>query len=167
MKTLVLRMSPLLGALVLLIAANNRAVVSAAPGTNADEDKVWQLEHSYWEYVKALDVSGYESLWHDDFVGWPSTEAMPLRKDHIADWLEEDRAKQKMLQCYKLEPAGTTVVDNVAVVHYHLTERWAEKSGKSEPPRTIKVTHTWLRIKDSWQIVGGMAAVVKTEPACD
>ena len=92
---------------------------------------------------------------------------MPLRKDHIADWLEEDRAKQNTLQCYKLEPAGTTVVDNVAVAHYHLTERWADKSGKSEPPRTIKVTHTWLRIKDSWQIVGGMAAVVKTEPACD
>jgi ketosteroid isomerase-like protein len=167
MKNLVPGMSALLVASVLLIAANDRAVVSAAPGTKADEDKVWQLEHSYWEYVKALDVNGYKSLWHDDFVGWPSTAPTPVRKDHIADWLEEDRAKQNTLQCYKLEPAGTTVVDNVAVVHYHLTEHWAEKSGKSEPPRTIKVTHTWLRIKDSWQIVGGMAAVVKSAPACD
>lgn len=101
------------------------------------------------------------------FVGWPSTELMPLRKDHIADWLSSDIAEQNTLKCYKLEPAAITVVDNVAVVHYHLTERWADKSGKSEPPRTIKVTHTWLRIKDGWQIVGGMAAVVKTEPACD
>lgn len=167
MQNLVTRMSALLVASVLLIAANNRAVVSATSGAKADEDKVWQLEHSYWEYVKALDVSGYKILWHDDFVGWPSTEPMPLRKDHIADWLEDDRANQNTLQCYKLEPAGTTVVDNVAVVHYHLTERWADKSGKSKPPRTIKVTHTWLRSKDGWQIVGGMAAVVKTEPACD
>lgn len=167
MKGLATRMSALLVASVLLMAASNRAVVSAAPGAKADEDKVWQLEHSYWEYVKALDVAGYRSLWHEDFVGWPSTEPMPLRKDHIADWLSSDIAEQNTLKCYKLEPAAITVVDNVAVVHYHLTERWADKSGKSEPPRTIKVTHTWLRTKDSWQIVGGMAAVVKTEAACD
>jgi hypothetical protein len=59
----------------------------AAPATKADKEAVSQLEHSYWEYVKALDVNSYKSLWHEDFVGLPSTVPMPLRKDHIADWL--------------------------------------------------------------------------------
>jgi hypothetical protein len=88
---------------VLLIAANDRTAVSAAPSAEDDEDKVWKMEHSYWEYVKALDVNGYKGLWHEDFVGWPSTKAMPLRKDHIADWLEDDRAEQNLLHCCKLE----------------------------------------------------------------
>jgi len=132
----------------------------------ADEEKVWKLEQSYWEYVKALDVPGYKSLWHKDFVGWPSTAPAPMGKDHITDWLEDDRAAQNTLQCYKLEHAGFTQVGDVAVVHYYLTEHWLDKSGKGEP-RTIKVTHTWLRVKDSWQIIGGMAGVVPTRPGCN
>ncbi|SRR5258706_7819379 len=132
----------------------------------ADEEKVWKLEQSYWEYVKALDVPGYKSLWHKDFVGWPSTAPAPMGKDHITDWLEDDRAAQNTLQCYKLEHAGFTQVGDVAVVHYYLTEHWLDKSGKGEP-RTIKVTHTWLRVKDSWQIIGGMAGVVPSRPGCN
>ncbi len=132
----------------------------------ADEERVWKLEQSYWDYVKALDVPGYKSLWHKDFVGWPSTAPAPMGKDHIADWLEEDRAAQNTLQCYKLEHAGFTQVGDVAVTHYHLTEHWLDKSGKGEP-RTIKVTHTWLRVKDCWRIIGGMAGVVPTRPGCN
>jgi hypothetical protein len=60
MKKLETRISALLIALVLLIAANHRFVVSAAPASKADEDKVWQLEHSYWEYVKVLDIKGIQ-----------------------------------------------------------------------------------------------------------
>ena len=135
-------------------------------GAAADEEKVWKLEQSYWEYVKALDVAGYKTLWHEDFVGWPSTAPAPVRKDHIADWLEEDRAAQETLQCYKLEHAGFTQVGDVAVSHYYLTEHWLDKSGKGAP-RTIKVTHTWLRMKDTWQILGGMAGVIPTRSACE
>jgi Domain of unknown function (DUF4440) len=141
MKNPVNRMSALLVASVLLIVANNQVVVSAGPDAKADEDKVRHLEHSYWEYVKALDVNRYKSLWHEDFVDWPSTEPMPLRKDRIADWLSLDIAEQNTLKCYKLEPAAATVVDNVAVVHYRLTERWVDKTGKSEPPRLGRFLH--------------------------
>ena len=33
---------------------------------SADEEAVWKLEHSYWEYVKAQDVSSYRALWHQN-----------------------------------------------------------------------------------------------------
>jgi hypothetical protein len=129
------------GRLVLFAAfvTINCAFVAAAPSATGDEEAVWQLEHSYWEYVKALDVNGYKSLWHEDFVGWPSTASMPMRKN----------------------PS----VGDVAVTHYHLTEHWIDKSGKGEP-RTIKVTHTWLRSKGTWRMIGGMPAVVPTEHVC-
>jgi hypothetical protein len=82
-----------------------------------------------------------------------------MGKDHIADWVEEDRVAQNTLQCYKLDHAGFTQVGDVVVANYYLTEHWLDKNGKSGKgqPRTIKVTHTWLRMGGSWQIIGGMA----------
>ena len=135
----------------------------------ADEEKVWRLEQSYWEYVKALDVAGYKTLWHKYFVGWPSTAPAPVGKDHIADWVQDERTEQNSLQCYKLEHAGFTQAGDIAVAYYYLTEHWLDKNGRSDKgqPRTIKVTHTWLRMGDSWQIIGGMAGVIATRPACN
>ncbi len=135
----------------------------------ADEEKVWKLEQSYWEYVTALDVPGYKSLWHKDFVGWPSTAPAPMGKDHIGDWVEEERVAQNKLQCYKLEHAGFTQAGEIAVAYYYLTEHWLDKGGNTTKgqPRTIKVTHTWLRMGGSWQIIGGMAGVIETRHACE
>jgi len=102
------------------------------PGrATADEEIVWKLEQSYWEYVKALEVAGYKNLWHENFLGWPSTAPAAMGKDHIADWLEEDRGARNTLQCYKLEPAGFTPVGDGAVTHYRLTEHWLDKGGKA------------------------------------
>lgn len=139
------------------------------PRSAPDEAKVWQLEQSYWEYAKALDVAGYKTLWHKDFVGWPSTASAPMGKDHIGDWVEEDRVAQNKLQCYKLEHAGFTQAGDIAVAYYYLTEHWIDQGGNTTKgqPRTIKVTHTWLRTGDSWQIIGGMAGVIETRHACE
>jgi len=137
--------------------------------STGEEAKVWKLEQSYWEYAKALDVPGYKSLWREDFVGWPSTASAPMGKDRIGNWVQENRDAQEKLQCYNLEHAGFTQMGDVAIAFYYLTEHWLDKSGKSVTgqPRTIKVTHTWLRTGDSWQILGGMAAVIETRRDCD
>ena len=74
---------------------------------SADEQAVWKLEHSYWEYVKAQDVAGYKALWHENFVGWPSFSPQPLRKDHVADWMITYQAKGLRLKSYWLKPAAS------------------------------------------------------------
>ena len=66
--------------IVVLFAA---ALFAALP--SADEEKVWSLEKSYREYVKANDLQTYRTLWHTDFVGWPTMSAEPVRKEHITD----------------------------------------------------------------------------------
>ena len=68
--------------IVVLFAA---ALFAALP--SADEEKVWSLEKSYWEYVKANDLQTYRTLWHTDFVGWPTMSAEPVRKEHITGWI--------------------------------------------------------------------------------
>jgi hypothetical protein len=63
-------------------------------GQSVNEKAVWKLEHSYWEYVKAGDLERYRSLWHPNFVGWPSSSATPARKDHITDWIIKYQKKE-------------------------------------------------------------------------
>jgi hypothetical protein len=132
---------------------------AAFAGQSAEEKAVWKLEHSYWEYVRALDLENYRNLWHPNFVGWPSSSAKPARKDHITDWITDSTKKGLHLKAYTLEPAASQATENVVVTHYWLSEHWVDKGGQGKSD-TIKLTHTWIRTPGGWQIIGGMAAPV-------
>jgi len=121
----------------------------------ADEDAIWKLEHSYWEYVKAQDVTSYKELWHPNFVGWPSFSAQPQRKDHIADWMTSYAAKGLRLASYTLKPAASQATGQLVVVHYWVTTDWVGKNGSQK--ETLRITHTWIPGEKGWQIISGMS----------
>lgn len=129
-------------------------------GQTAEEQAVWKLEHSYWDYVKASDLDSYRHLWHADFVGWPSSSARPARKDHITDWITKLTDKGLRLDSYKLEPADSQATENIVVTHYWITDHWVDKSGAGEPD-CARITHTWIRTPVGWQIIGGMSCPEK------
>ena len=124
---------------------------------SSDEGAVWKLEHSYWETVKTQDIAGYRALWHEDFYGWPYLSAKPLRKNHIADWLDQYSVNGMRLKSYSLKPAGTTAGGDIVVTYYWLTAVWEDKTGP-RPPETQRITHEWIRVPTGWQILGGMSA---------
>ena len=75
------------------VAAFILVTVTIAPtwaSTDAERD-VWGMEEAYWRYVKAGDVEGYQSLWHEDFVGWTCLAAQPMRKEDVGDWIRQIR----------------------------------------------------------------------------
>lgn len=123
---------------------------------SADEQAVWKLEHSYWEYVKAQDVAGYKALWHENFVGWPSFSPQPLRKDHVADWMTSYQAKGLRLKSYSLKPAASQATGQLVVVYYQITTEWTG-TNSSETSETLRAMHTWLRGDKGWQIISGMS----------
>ena len=123
---------------------------------SADEQAVWKLEHSYWEYVKDQDVAGYKALWHENFVGWPSFSPQPLRKDHVADWMISYQAKGLRLKSYSLKPAASQATGQLVVVCYRITTEWTGPNGL-ETSETLRVMHTWLRGDKGWQIISGMS----------
>jgi ketosteroid isomerase-like protein len=139
------------------------AFTAFAQQQSAEEGAVWRLEHAYWDYVKSLDLENYRKLWHPKFVGWPSSSQKPDRKDHITDWISAYTDKGLRPKSFTLEPAASQATENLVVTHYWLTSVWADKEGRGEP-RTVKVTHTWIRTPDGWQIIAGMAAPA-TRPA--
>ncbi|MGE5346652.1 MAG: nuclear transport factor 2 family protein [Acidithiobacillales bacterium] len=143
--------------LLLLAFAGLFVALSSAGQQSADEQAVWKLESAYWDYVKAVDLDGYRTLWHQNFVGWPSSSSQPARKAHITDWITAYTEKGFRLKWYSIEPAASQATENIVITHYWLTEFWADKAGQGEPPETVRITHTWIKTAAGWQILGGMS----------
>ena len=144
--------------LLCLLAVAALSVARPSAGQqSANEQAVWKLEADYWKYVKAVDLEGYRTLWHKDFVGWPSSKSQPARKDHITDWITAYTDKGMRLQWFSIQPAASQATENIVIVHYWVTSFWADKAGQGEPPDTSRITHTWIKSGDGWQILGGMS----------
>ncbi len=131
--------------------------VPAPTQQSSAERAVWNLEHSYWKYVQALDLTSYKALWHTNFVGWPRSSSAPSRKDHITDWIGQYTSLGLHLRSFDLKPADSQATGDIVVTHYWLTSVWSGKDG-DQPPSTSRITHTWIKVGDTWQILGGMSA---------
>lgn len=124
--------------------------------TAVDEQRLWELERAYWRYVEKNDLAAYLNLWHEDFLGWPSISAAPVRKDHITDWITSQTSKGLALKAGEFKPASLKVTGDVAFVAYWITFSWLDKDGKGAT-HTLRITHTWLRSGKDWRIIGGMS----------
>ena len=71
------------------------AVTAAAfaEGSDKKQTQIWNLEKTYWQYVKANDLEKYRALWHENFLGWPFVSPAPVRKDRITDWITSNTSK--------------------------------------------------------------------------
>jgi len=125
-----------------------------------DEAQIWNLEKAYWEYVKASDLEKYRALWHDNFVGWPLISSAPVRKDQVTDWITSNTSKGINLQAHSIEQLAIRVTGDIAINHYRVKLHWANSQGAEVRTDGLRITHTWIRTRDTWQIIGGMSAPV-------
>ena len=139
------------------------ATAGFAQDSAKQEAQVWNLEKAYWEYVKTNDLEKYRALWHEDFLGWPFVSSAPLRKDHITDWITSNTSKGVRLQSYSIERLAIHVTGDVAIDHYRIKATWANNEGAEVRTDAFRITHTWIRTRDNWQIIGGMSAPVNSE----
>jgi ketosteroid isomerase-like protein len=146
-----------------IAAALLAPVVFSATPHSADGEKVWSLETAYWDYVKANELEKYRTLWHPDFLGWPSVSPAPLGKDHVTDWIAAHSSKGERLQSFELERLAVQVTGGLATTTYRVRLTWATNKGAGQPS-TIRIIHTWLRgAGDNWQIISGMSAPTDAE----
>ena len=138
------------------------ALTATAFGQNSTkgEAQVWQLEKAYWEYVKANNLEKYRTLWHENFVGWPFVSPEPVRKDHITDWITANTSKSVNLQSYSIEQLAIQVTGDIAVNYYRIKATWVNSTGAEVKTDRIRITHTWIRTRGTWQIIGGMSSPV-------
>ncbi len=139
------------------------ATAAFAQDSAKEEAQVWNLEKAYWEYVKTNDLEKYRALWHEDFLGWPFVSSAPVRKDHITDWITSNTSKGVKLRSYSIEQLAIHVTGDVAIDHYRIKATWANNEGAEGGTDAFRITHTWIRTHDNWQIIGGMSAPVNPE----
>jgi ketosteroid isomerase-like protein len=121
-----------------------------------DEQTIWNLERAYWRYVQHNNLAAYRNLWHEDFLGWPSISAAPVRKDHITDWITSRTSKGLVIKTIDLKPAAIHKTGKIVMVFYWVTNKWVDKKDRGEP-NTDRITHTWLKEGKNWKIIGGMS----------
>jgi ketosteroid isomerase-like protein len=130
--------------------------------SSGEAEKVWSLEESYWRYVKANQLKEYRSLWHEDFLGWPSVSPEPLRKAQITDWIVGHTSQGETLKRYDLERLPIQVRGDVATTTYRVRLTWSGKNG-AETLQSVRIIHTWVRDGSSWRIISGMSAPTNAE----
>ena len=86
----------------------------------------------------------------------PSHSAEPVHGTAARTSLEELRESTKIIT-YQLHPHAIVIHGKVAIVHY-LADMKVESSEGEETTSLIRITHTWLKQKDAWRILGGMSA---------
>lgn len=128
-----------------------------------DEAQVWSLEKAYWEYVKANDLEKYRTLWHERFLGWPSSSSSPARKDHIGDWITANTSKGVTLQSYEIEQLALQVTGDIAANHYRIKMTWSGPKPTDIKTEMLRIHHTWIRTGETWQIISGMSAPVNAD----
>jgi ketosteroid isomerase-like protein len=127
-----------------------------AEAEKASLSEVWSLEDNYWRFVKAGDVESYRTLWHESFIGWPCHEDHPVGKSAIGNWVQEIRDK-KVSFASELTREGAQEFGSVVIVHYRLTMVSTYPDGHVEGlGQESKITHTWMKVGNTWQIIGGM-----------
>jgi ketosteroid isomerase-like protein len=150
------RMAVILCAMIPLLAGGLAGSAEAPSRTSKDEQTLWGLEHAYWRYVQDNDLSAYRALWHQNFLGWPSVSAAPVRKQHITDWITSETSKGLAFKVIEFKPAEIRVTGNLAVACYWITYEWVAKGGTGAK-HTLRITHTWIKSGNAWQIIGGMS----------
>jgi hypothetical protein len=126
----------------------------------ADEKSVWNLEEAYWKYVKNNDVKGYSTLWDDRFIGWPGFSKEPMGKAHIGDWIAPLHKNPAEKYDCELTPKAVRSFGDVVVTHYlvHDFYRSASTGEIVRQSDQYRITHTWQRRGESWQIITGMSS---------
>jgi hypothetical protein len=128
----------------------------------ADEKAVWQMEESYWLYVVTNDTDSYAKLWNDRFIGWPGFSKVPLGKKNATDWIQLLHANSDEVYDYELQQESVRSYGDVVATHYlvHQVFRSASSGEVLRKLDPVRITHTWQRTGNSWQIVTGMSATL-------
>ena len=141
---------------LLIICILTLAGQTFAADTATDQQRLWERERAYWQYVEKNDLAAYRNLWHEEFLGWPSISASPVSKNHITDWITSQTSKGLTFKAGEFKPAALKVTGNVAFACYWITFRWVDKDGKGAT-QALRITHAWVRNGKEWRIIGGMS----------
>ena len=147
-------------ALVLAGCQQSPQAVKEHP-VNAMEDDIWKLEERYFTNLYKADYDGVLAMIHPQFLGWPGNLPKPINRDESGLFMK--KLIPKPTACaITIEPAGLQQSGDTILTQYTLLVSCPEIPGKPGL-RASRITHTWVRNKGRWQLLGGMSLDIQTE----
>jgi ketosteroid isomerase-like protein len=128
---------------------------SIAQDFSPRQNEVWQMEETYWKDLQTANYTHYMTLWHEDFLGWPYFSPHPVNKDGIANSLPTSMSD---VLSYEFLEKAVRVTGEVGITQYAVKYTHTTPNGQTET-RVSRITHTWLKTKNTWQIIGGMSSL--------
>jgi ketosteroid isomerase-like protein len=122
---------------------------------NEVEDKIWALEEEYISAFKSADHDKILDFYHQDFLGWPDSQAQPAGKSEAKNFLKK-HYPQPISGSFEIDRAGIRVFGNVVMTQYILNVSMRDENGVEHTTAT-RITHTWLKEGTRWWILGGMS----------
>jgi len=117
------------------------------------------MEELYWEYVQNIDTVSYKTLWHANFIGYPSFGDGVSDKSKIASWIPDLYKDSDLKYSYVLHKKASNAIEGVVMAFYDNDYFWKTKDNKVVRTETHKFTHTSKKVDGKWVILGGMAAM--------
>ena len=140
-------------ALVLMLGTAVAGAEELAP----EEQAVWELEESYYQFAKNNDPVSYISLFHENIIGWPTMDSLPKGRDRVSQWIGAVHSDSSRVWNYDIERLAIHSFGNVVVVHYRLRDYFVSaQTGEEISSEEYRISHSWLRVGETWQIVSGM-----------
>jgi ketosteroid isomerase-like protein len=124
------------------------------------EEELWNLEKTYMTLLKKGDIQELSQYWHRDFIGWPSHSPQPLDRIQSRASLE-DLIGSMMISSFTFQPQAVRIINDVAIAHYTVTFEIQNTEGEITE-NSYRITHTWLKDKGTWKIIGGMSSKMDT-----
>ena len=141
----------------LLLALLWFTTAAGAEGLSPEEEEVWALEKSYYQFVKNNDPVSYLSLFHEGSIGWPTMDLLPKGRDRVSQWIATVHSNPSMEWNYEIERLAIQSFGNVVVVHYRLRAFFlSSQTGEVISSEQNRISHSWLRVGETWQIISGM-----------
>ena len=142
--------------LIAILVFTPLVVHTFGKGISSQEEKIWKLENKYFESWKQEDIEGIISIYHDNFVGWPTSSDLPAGKESARTFAEGTLDQLEIIE-FAIDPQAIKITGNLAVVHHFFSWSARDAEGKLIKYRQ-RVTHTWLNEDGVWKIIGGMSA---------
>ena len=110
-------------ALILAIFAIALALPLFAQEMSPQQKEVWQMEETYWRDVKGFDEAHYLTLWHEEFLGWPRDQKMPIGKMALREAVHPKFQRQHV---------GCGLMAQVRFAKQHTCEEGAKRCGQKD-----------------------------------
>lgn len=97
-------------------------------------------------------------------LGWSCSWTHPQGKAVVGSWVREVRDKHIKVTS-KITREGAEDFGDVVIVHYRASEVYTYPDGHTERDgEEVRITHTWMRTGNTWQIIGGMCVSLLENP---